>query len=469
MAQSPATQYELAIVGGTVVTPAGEWRGEIAVADGRIAALVAPGTPLHAERTLDATGRHVLPGVIDPHVHMPTGDTFAAICERETRSLITGGVTTAMVFVASPHDPYGPVLAQQIAEVPRVAHCDIAFSPIIESLDHVRELPELAREHGATSYKMYFAAAGRELYPGTVAIDDGVLYEALGQIAALGDPAIAMVHAENWEIAQVLGERLRAEGRTDPAAWSESRPNALEEECMRRAAYYAGLQGCPLYVVHMSTAEGPQVVREARAKGVRMHGETCPHYLEIHAEHEKATLAKYNPAIKWRADNDALWRALADGGVTCMGSDHIPIRWEQKSAAGFDNIWDARGGVPGSATILPLLLARGVNEGRLTLPQVAAVTSGNAARLFGLEGKGRIALGADADLVVVDLEREVEFRAELLQVDYSLFEGERFRGWPVATVLGGRVVMEDGQVTGSPGDGRYLRRELQAAGQPASG
>lgn len=464
MAESRATPYELAITGGTVVTPAGEWRGEIAVAGGRIAALVAPGTPLDAERSLDATGRHVLPGVIDPHVHMPTGDAFAAICERETRSLIAGGVTTAMVFVAAPHEPYGPVLAQQIADVPRVAHCDIAFSPIIESMEHVRELPQLAREHGATSYKMYFAAGGRELYPATVAIDDGVLYEALGQIAALGDPAIAMVHAENWEIAQVLGDRLRAEGRTDAAAWSESRPNPLEEECMRRAAYYARLQDCPLYVVHMSTAEGPQVIRESRAQGVRMHGETCPHYLEIHAEHEKATLAKYNPAIKWRADNDALWRALADGGVSCMGSDHIPIRWEQKSAGGFDDIWEARGGVPGSATILPLLLARGVNEGRLTLPQVAAVTSGNAARLFGLTGKGRIALGADADLVVVDMEREVEFRAELLQVDYSLFEGERFRGWPVATVLGGRVVMEDGAITGSPGDGRYLRRELETAG-----
>ncbi len=462
-------QYDLAIIGGTVVTPAREWLGEIAVTDGRVAALLTPGTTLDAKRTLDATGCHVLPGVIDPHVHMPSGDAFPAICTRETRSQIAGGVTTAMVFVTSPHEPHEPILAHQIAEVPRVAHCNIAFSPIVASLEHVRELPQLAREHGATSYKMYFAAAGRELYPGTVAVDDGVLYETLGQIAALGDPAIAMVHAENWEIAQVLGERLRNEGRIDPAAWSESRPNPLEEECMHRAAYYAGLQGCPLYVVHMSTAEGPQVVREARAKGVRMYGETCPHYLEIHAEHPNATLAKYNPAIKWGTDNDALWRALADGGVTCMGSDHIPIRWEEKSISGFDNIWDARGGVPGSATILPLLLSRGVNEGRLTMPQVVAVTSGNAANLFGLEGKGRIAIGADADLVIVDLDREVEFRAELLQIDFSLFEGESFRGWPVATVLGGHVVMEDGQIMGSPGDGHYLRRELVNAGPPAGG
>ena len=181
MVEFQTTPYELAITGGTVITPAGEWRGDIGVAGGRIAALVAPGTPLDAERTLDATGRHVLPGVIDPHVHMPTGDAFPAICERETRSLIAGGVTTAMVFVAAPHEPYGPVLAQQIAEVPRVAHCDVAFSPIIESIEHVRELPQLAREHGATSYKMYFAAGGRELYPATVAIDDGVLYEALGR------------------------------------------------------------------------------------------------------------------------------------------------------------------------------------------------------------------------------------------------------------------------------------------------
>ena len=455
--------YELAIVGGVVVTARGEWRGEIAVSGGRIAALAEPGTALDADRTLDATGRHVLPGVIDPHVHMPAGEAFAAICERETASLIRGGVTTAMVFVASPREPYGPVLARQVAAVGSAAYCNVAFSPIIESMEHVTELPELAREHGATSYKMYFAAGGKELYPETVAVDDGVLYEALGQIAALGSPAVAMVHAENWEIAAVLAERLRAQGRRDPAAWSESRPNPLEEECIRRAAYYAALQGCPLYVVHMSTAEGPRVIREMRARGVRIDGETCPHYLEVHAEHEKAALAKYNPAVKWRADNEALWRALADGGVSCMGSDHIPIRWEQKSAGGFDDIWEARGGVPGSATILPLLLARGVSEGRLTLPQVVQVTSANAARLFGLPGKGHIAPGADADLVVVDLAREVDFRAERLGVDYSLFEGERFRGWPVATVLAGRVVMEEGEVSGRPGDGRYVRRELEGA------
>ena len=154
----------------------------------------------------------------------------------------------------------------------------------------------------------------------------------------------------------------------------------------------------------------------------------------------------------------ALWSALADGSLECMGSDHIAIRWADKSRFGFDDIWEAQGGAPGSATILPLLLSEGVNGGRLTLPQVAAVTSANAARIFGIPGKGRIAPGADADLVLVDLEREVELEPEMLQVDFSLFAGDRFRGWPVATVLRGEVVMEEGEILGAPGAGRYLRR-----------
>ncbi len=454
-------QLDLAIVGGEVVNADGVARADVGVADGRIAAVVAPGTPLDAARTLDAAGRHLLPGVIDPHVHMRSpGLTFAESLERETRSLIAGGVTSALVFLQAPTGPYAPVLEEAIAAVPERSYCDLGFSPIIESMEHVRELPELADRFGATSYKMYFATggAGRELYPGTISIDDGIMFEALGTIAGMRAPAIAMAHTENWEIAQALERRLRDEGRRDPAAWADSRPNPLEEECVLRAAYYARVQGCPLYVVHVSTAEGRQAIRDARARGQHIHGETCPHLLMFHRDHPKAALAKYNPAPKSPADHEALWSALADGSLECMGSDHIAIRWADKSRFGFDDIWEAQGGAPGSATILPLLLSEGVNGGRLTLPQVAAVTSANAARIFGIPGKGRIAPGADADLVLVDLEREVELQPEMLQVDFSLFAGDRFRGWPVATVLRGEVVMEDGQILGAPGAGRYLRR-----------
>ncbi len=460
---------DLAIINGTLVTAAGVTPGSIGLQGGKITVVAGPGVPLEAERVIDAAGKHIFPGVIDPHVHMKApGMTFAESCERETRSLIAGGVTTGLVFVEAPNESYLPVLAERTANADQFSYCDLGFHPIIMGMDHVREVPRLAQQYGATSFKMYFAANSRELYPGTIAVDDGTLFEAFGTIAALGAPARAMVHAENWEIASVLQEKLVAEGRNDPAAWTDSKPNPLEEECIRRAAYYAHQQDCPLYVVHVSTAEGSRDIGAMRGQGQAITGETCPHYLMIHKNHKHATLAKYNPAIKGEADNAALWDALASGALECVGSDHIPIRWKDKSAGGFDDIWKARGGVPGSATILPLLLSEGINGGKLTLQQVAAVTSANAARIFGLaDRKGNIAPGYDADLVVVDLNKELTFDPALLQVDYSLFTGETFRGWPVMTILGGEVVMEDGEITGKPGAGSYLRRAPFAAPVPA--
>lgn len=452
--------YDLAIVGGTLVSPGGTKQSSVGILDGKIAAVVDPGIPLDASSTIDASGKHIFPGVIDPHVHMKAlNQTFGETLQRETRSLITGGVTTALIFIEAPNASYEPVLAERVAAIPQSGYTDVGFHPIIMGLDHVREFPTLARKWGVSSAKMYFAANGRELYPGTIAVDDGTLWSAMGMLAALGSPAIAMVHAENWEIASAITQELQAAGRKDPAAWTESKPNPLEEECMKRAAYFAEQQNCPLYVVHISTAQGPQVIIDARARSVQMYGETCPHYLMIHAHHEKAAMAKYNPAIKWEDDNAALWEALASGKLQCVGSDHIPVRWPDKSKGGFDDIWTARGGVPGSATIFPLMLSEGVNKGRLSLEQVAAVTSANAARIFGLsDRKGTIAAGFDADLVIADLNKRVTVRPELLQLDFTLFDGQEFTGWPETTVLGGVPVVVNGEVTGKPGQGKYLRR-----------
>jgi len=439
-----------------IVSPWGVQPGDVAVRDGRISAVALPGEGPSATRTVDARGKHLLPGVIDPHVHLTSnGRSLEQGCREETPSMAAGGVTTCFHF-AQATESYHPVFAEAADVVRDHALIDVGFHAILMLEQHVAEIPEYAAQYGVRSFKMYMAAKGAQLYPGTLAVDDGLVYRALGAIRDLGPPAIAQVHAENWEIAWALTAELQRAGRRDPAAWTDARPALCEEETMRRAIFLAGQQRCPLYVVHASIGQTGRLVAEARASGVDVVAETCPHYLTVHKDHPLALLAKYNPAVKEAHDCEGLWDGLRDGLISTVGSDHIPVRAVDKDPTGKD-IWTARGGLPGSGTILPVLLSEGVHKGRLTLEQVAAVTSYNAARCFGLyPRKGLIAVGADADLVLVDLEREVVLRPEMLQLDFALYDGWTFHGWPELTMVRGEVVVEHGMVVGQPGRARCV-------------
>jgi dihydropyrimidinase len=366
-----------------------------------------------------------------------------------------GGVTTCLSFLQT-YESYVSTLDQAIKDANDRALIDVGFHAILMLPQHLDELPECLSRFGCLSYKMYMSASGREIYPGTRTVDDGYLFRAFGSIASLGHGAIAQVHAENWEIAQVLAEDLKAKGRTDAAAWSESRPDLCEEDCVRRAIYLAGLQKCPLYIVHCSIGETPQLIAGARAKGHTVVAETCPHYLMLHKEHPLAMVAKYNPAIKEREDNQGLWEGLRDGWVSTVGSDHIPVRQAHKQPPPKD-VWSARGGLPGSGTILPVLLSEGVAKGRLTIEQVAAVSSYNTARAFGLPRKGSIAPGYDGDVVVVDLNRRVKATSEMLGLDLAMIDGWDMTGWPETTIVRGQIVADQGRIVSSAGTGRYVR------------
>jgi dihydroorotase-like cyclic amidohydrolase len=445
-----------------IVSPWGVRPGDVAVRGGKISAITLPGEGPSAARTLDAAGKHLLPGVIDPHVHLTSaGKTLEQSCRDETPSMALGGVTTCLHF-AQTTGSYHPLFAEAPAVVRECSLIDVGLHAILMTEEHVAELPEYARRHAVRSFKMYMAAGGAELYPGTLSVDDGLVFRAMGVIREMGAPALAMVHAENWEIARALEAQLRAAGRHDAAAWTDARPALCEEETMQRAIYLARQQRCPLYIVHCSIGQAGQVVAEGRARGVPVIGETCPHYLTIHRDHERAILAKYNPAVKEAHDLEGLWAGLREGLISTVGSDHIPVRAKDKDLTGKD-IWTARGGAPGSGTILPVLLSEGVHRGRLSIEQVAAVTSYNAARTFGLyPRKGAIAVGADADLVLVDLERELTLRPEQLGLDFVLFDGWTFHGWPELTMVRGQIVVEDATLVGQPGSGRYVHEEPAA-------
>lgn len=458
--------FDLVLRGGKVVNHGGTVEADVAIQGEVVAAIVRPGTELQARETIDVGGKRLFPGAIDPHCHITDRRPIKDACTWETPSMVLGGTTTILEFLKT-EDSYHVEAPAAIDEIDRWSYVDVGFHSVVQNERHVDELEACAERYGMTSVKMYMGAGAFRLYPNTVAIDDGLVYRTLERMAALGPTAQAMVHAENWEITRLLRARLEASGRTDAAAWTESRPSLVEIECLIRIALFAQNTGCSVYAVHLSAKESPQILRKFRALGVTIYGETCPQYLMIHQDHELAWLARAHPAVKGRADNEALWDAVIDGVIDCVGSDHLPMRLADKQLLR-QSIWAPRGGgVPGSGTILPLMLSEGIAKRGLTPERVAAVTSYNAARIFGLfPRKGQIAIGADADIVVSDPGRKVTVRPELLGLDFTFFDGQEFIGWPELTLLRGQVVARDAQLQVQSGTGRYLKRALAGSALP---
>jgi dihydropyrimidinase len=300
------------------------------------------------------------------------------------------------------------------------------------------------------------------LRKGTLPADDGIIYLALEAVKKLGPPAMEMVHCENYYIINKLQERLMNEGRKDFAAWTDSRPSFTEEEAMRRAMFIAETLDAPLYIPHMSIKEGVGLVVHQKARGFNVVAEVCPHHLTMTKHEKKGWLAKVTNPLRENEDIEALWKGIKDGVVECVGSDHVPYSLKYKLET---DIWDIHGaGFQGTATVLPVMLSEGVNKGRIPIERIVDVCCSNPAKVFGIfPKKGTIQIGSDADLVIVDLNKEVTVTAPMLHSvsDLTLYEGWKFKGWPVMTISRGKIIMENGEILGKPGHGKYLHRRLQ--------
>lgn len=457
---------DLVIVGGTVVIPGlGERRLDIGIRGERIAALFAPRESFVAKQTIDVTGSLVMPGVIDPHVHIGytgyTGMSEEALVEQfdtESRSALLGGVTSMVVTFRS-GSTYDLLASTLIDGAQQRSRIDFAYSFGITNDEHLQRIEEYYRRFGVTSFKFYMAYRGEE----TVATgntynryDDGLLYEGMRSIVGIPG-GIAMVHAENPELIVRARERLREEGRDDLAAWTDSRPPISEAEAVLRAAYFSEQTGCPLYIPHVSSAAGIEACLESRKRRkTPLYVETCSHYLS-HTKHAPCgVLAKVNPPLREEADLERLWKGCGQGEVDTIGTDHCGVSADTKGP----DIWKAVPGFAGMATMLPVLLD-GMSRGLVTSRTVAELTAYNTARIFGLAPrKGTIAVGADADLVIVDpgLKRTVCADDLLSRSDFTIYEGMTLTGWPVMTVRRGEIVMRDGKVMAEVGTGRYLSR-----------
>lgn len=423
-----------------------------------------------ADKVIDAKGNYLIPGVIEPHshlAHIPRGKAkvgwevaYGQEIKSETGSAAAGGVTT--FFTKLP----GQGLKMPFEDVERVvgqnAMTDMAFHVGIGTDQHLQEIPKYA-DLGITSYKFHMVEHPKW---GVTAADDGLIYLGLRSIRDLGYPALPLFHCENLDIIRRLKEKLMKEGRTDLIAWTDSRPNFCEAEAMKRVMYFAEVLNAPLYIVHMSIREGVELVAEQKAKGLGVIAETCPHYLTLTKYEKKGVLVKVNPPLREKEDIEALWMGIRNGVINCIGSDHVVNTIKYQLELG---LWDDHNaGFAGTETMLPVMLSEGVNKGRISFERLVEVCSYNTAKAFGIfPKKGAIQIGSDADLTIVDLNKEVTVTPEVLHSasDYTIYDGWKFRGWPVATILRGNIVMENGDLVGKPGCGKYLPRKLTTKGR----
>ncbi|MBI4280456.1 MAG: dihydropyrimidinase [Armatimonadetes bacterium] len=454
---------DLIIRGGMVVTGGAVVEADVVVQDGVIAGVGRPGTAPAAREVVDASGKHVIPGAIDAHFHFKTFSLHDDTLESAIRSAAHGGITTVVGFIRGREGMTARQTVDHFKAEGEKAVVDFAFhlnlGPHDDFAAHIAD----GLERGITSFKMFMAYARRGFM-----LDDGLLYRAMRGVAAAG--GLAMVHAENGSIIDRLEDEFAEAGRRSPVDFSHTRPAFAEVEAIRRAIQLAEAAGCPLYVVHVSTAGGCAAVAEARARGLPITGETCPQYLTLDdgAMARFGSLAKIAPPLRAVADRHALWQGLTRGDLSTVGSDHSPYRRTAKEASA--DIFEVPFGAPGTETLLPVLYSEGVLRRGLSPAWLARVISENPARVFGLyPRKGIIAPGADADLVILDPSVRWTVRAADLHSvsDYTLFEGMALLGRPVDSWVRGQRVLRGGEFIAEPGQGRYVACAAPGAPAPA--
>ena len=461
--------YDLRLTGADAVLPGqGRVPVDICIKDGSIAALVARGAPaLAAAESIDLAGRVVVPGGIDAHVHLgqdlsvPKTQQDAAA---ETASAAAGGITTILAYLMSP-TPYEELhdAAQELMDT--YSHTDFGFHYCLVTPEQVATIPRYVEEFGVSSFKFFMNFRGNEgAYLGLPGNDDGFLLDLLTATAENG--AMANPHAENIELVWRLRRMLEQSADAGLDAWDRGRPAYVEAEAEQRVAYLAGVVGASLYAVHTTSAEALSALQRQRQRYSNIFIETCPHYLTLDTSSALGSRGKVNPPLRSATDREALWTGLADGSVDVIGSDHVPRHFSAKDK----DIWSASAGFPGTGTLLPLVFSEGLARG-LSLERLVELTSTRAAKLFGLyPHKGVIAVGADADLAVLNLDAGsvVQAATQHSGAQYSVWEGWKVNCTVEHTLLRGRWAVRDGSV--GPASGTYVRRSRSgraALEQPA--
>ena len=452
------------IKNGTVVTADLSYQADVLIDAGKIIEI---GMNLSGDKELDATGCYVMPGGIDPHTHleMPFMGTYSSDdFESGTRASLAGGTTMVVDFaLPNPGESLLDALKRWDNKSTR-ANCDYSFHMAVTWWGEqvFNEMETVVNERGINTFKHFLA------YKGALMVNDDELFSSFNRLADLG--ATPMVHAENGDVIAELSAKLLSEGNSGPEAHAYSRPSQVEGEATNRAIMIADMAGVPLYVVHVSCEEAHEAIRRARMQGKRVWGEPLIQHLTLdeseyfHEDWDHAARRVMSPPFRNKKHQNSLWAGLSSGSLSVVATDHCAFTTEQKryGVGDFTKIPNGTGGLEDR---MPMLWTHGVSTGRLTVNEFVAVTSTNIAKIMNCyPQKGAILVGADADIVVWDPNKEKTITANTQQssIDYNVFEGHHVKGLPRYTLSRGQVAVFDGEVRTQEGHGKFVSRAPNA-------
>lgn len=462
----------LLLKNGRIITATDDYHADIFVENETIT-MIGKHLPVSADTIIDASGKLVIPGGIDPHTHfeLPFGkegivssDDF----ETGTRAAALGGTTTIIDF---PTQEKGRSTFEALETWHKKAEgkcaIDYGFHMIITDMPEKRlpEMHKLANEEGITSFKLFMA------YPGVLYVDDGVLFRVMREAGEIG--GIIAMHAENGIVIDEIVKRAVQESKAAPKWHALTRPPRMEAEAVHRAIAIAETAGVPVYIVHLSCAAALEPVIAARDRGVPVFAETCPQYLFLDDSYYNLPdfeAAKYvmTPVLRKKWNQEALWKGLRSGDLQTTGTDHCPFFFEGQKTLGKDDFTRIPNGAPGVENRMSLVYSGGVAEGRISLNRFVEITSTAAAKIFGLyPRKGAITVGSDADLVIFNPDRKETIGVNNpvthhMNVDYNAYEGFEVQGISETVISHGKVIVRDCNYIGKKGDGKYLKRGLFA-------
>ena len=432
------TQLDLAVKNAMItVAGMGTFRGCIGVVDGKVVSLSAGDAVGEAREVIDAQGLHVLPGVVDAHAHYGLGgdDDFTT----ETKAAARGGITTTLSYLLKQDVDYEPAFTEMRAEGEAKSLIDFGFHFGVSSKEQAERLTRAADRFGVVSHKyfMSFKRPGEGDYIGVNAVHDGILFQVMREAAK--DPRVTLVvHSENIEVVWSLAQEVRASGADGLSAWNQSRPDFTEAHDIGTVGLFSQVTGARVFIPHVSSGAGLAAAHRFGAN--RPILETCPHYLTHTCDDETlGSLGKVNPPLRPASDVEALWDAVFDGTIDLIASDHNSRPRSNKQG----DIWTSTAGFPGQPTMLPAILTEGVVRRGLPLERAVKLLCASPARIFGrYPQKGTLLPGADADFIIVDLEKWASPDPTTWgsYSDYSLYEDQELTGWPTATYLRGKPV-----------------------------
>ena len=463
--------YDTVIVDSHVMLPQGMVEKNIVIDDEKIVDFT---NDIPAcDHKINGNGLISIPGVIDTHVHYGVYSPIDEAAKTESHAAAIGGITTMMRMLRL-GSSYSNSLIPQLIASSQNHYVDYSIHASIFNNEQIEEM-KFCLDKWVASFKLYMNLGGdvghvymdmepgiNELREAKVDVTSDIVQKVVEKAASLGCPVL--VHAEDYESCACGIKTAKEKNKDGLAAWSESRSAQSEVKSIKTVSKFARDCDCTLYFVHIGSTDALKQIQEERKNGTKIFVETCPHYLTLSYEKQEGYLAKVMPPIRSINDVENIWKAVSDGIINTIGTDHVANQLKLKLQG--NDVWDALAGFPGIGTLLPILLSEGVNKNRINLEKLVQITSTNAAKIFGMyPKKGTLELGSDADITMINLKKEKKVTTELFGgfSDYIVYDGWKLKGWPVKTIVRGKIIADDFEVIGKRGYGKMVLRNPQSS------